>query len=120
MSINSELIRRGNIFMADLDHPKGNELGYRRPVIIIQNNDYIDDCQTVLVAIITSNTLRYSSDSHIQFQCKSSGRIMTIMLEHLRAIDKSRLVRYCATLCDNGMEAIDNALRIITGISEEH
>ena len=119
MFIRQELIRRGNVFMADLDTPAGGELGYRRPVIIIQNNDYIDECPTVLVAVITGRTLRTTSKTHIECQYKSSGQIMTIMLEHLRAIDKSRLVRYCATLCDDGMGAIDKALQLVMGIPED-
>jgi len=120
MFVNREIIKRGNVFMADLDRPTGGELGYRRPVIIIQNNDYIDECPTVLVAVITGRTLRNSSDTHIECQYRSNGQIMTIMLEHLRAIDKSRLVRYCATLCDDGMGAIDKALRLVMGIPEKH
>ncbi len=118
MQINSTLIRRGSVFMADLDKPVGTEPGYRRPVIIIQNNDYIDKFPTILVAVITGKTLRTPSETHIECRSRSNGQIMTIMLEHLRAIDKSRLVRYCATLCDDGMAAVDQALRLITGISE--
>lgn len=118
MSMNSELIRRGNVFMADLDNPTGGELGHRRPVIIIQNNDYIEESPTVLVAIITGRTLRNSSEVHVECQYRSNSQIMTVMLEHIRAIDKSRLIRYCATLCNDGMEVINKALRIITGMSE--
>lgn len=120
MSIKNDLIKRGSIFMADLDRLIGDELGYRRPVVIIQNDELIDESSTVLVAIITGRTLRYSSEAHVEFRYKSNERILTIMLEHLRTIDKSRLVRFCATLCNDGMAAIDQALRFITGISEEH
>lgn len=118
MQINSALIRRGSVFMADLDKPIGAEPGYRRPVIIVQNNDYIDEFPTILVAVITGRTLRNPSETHIECKYRSNEQIMTIMLEHLRAIDKSRLVRYCATLREDGMAAIDQALRLITGISE--
>jgi len=118
MSINNDLIKRGSIFMADLDRPIGDELGYRRPVVIIQNDELIDEAWTVLVAIITGRTLRYSSESHVKFRYKSNERILTIMLEHLRTIDKSRLVRFCATLCDEGMEALNTALRITVGLAE--
>lgn len=118
MSINNELIRRGNILMADLGHPIGDELGYRRPVLVIQNDNYIGNSSTVLVAIISGKTLPSNPETHVELMNKSNGRIMTIMLEHLRAIDKSRIVRYCATLCDDGINAVNNALRIITGIEE--
>lgn len=116
MNINQGLIRRGNVFMADLDSPTGAELGYRRPVIIIQNDNFIENCPTVLVAVITGRTLRNTSETHIECQYGSKGRILNVMLEHLRTIDKSRLVRYCATLCDDGMLAIDHALRTITSV----
>jgi len=118
VNINNDLIRRGSIFMADLDRPIGDELGYRRPVVIIRSNELIDNSSTILVAVITGRTLRYDSEAHVEFRYTSNERPLTIMLEHLRTIDRSRLVRFCATLCDDGMEAVDAALRVVTGFKE--
>jgi mRNA interferase MazF len=49
-------VKRGEIWGASLEDPKGSEPGFRRPVVVVSSNDFNSSkIKTVLVAVITSN-----------------------------------------------------------------
>ena len=49
-------MKRGEIWWASLPEPAGSEPGYRRPVLIIQTNEFNRSAiRTVIVAAVTSN-----------------------------------------------------------------
>lgn len=49
-------MQRGEIWWASLGLPRGSEPGYRRPVVIVQSNEFNRSrINTVIVAVITSN-----------------------------------------------------------------
>ena len=50
------VIQRGEVWWADLGEPRGSELGYRRPVLVVQNDAFNRSrLQTTLVVGLTSN-----------------------------------------------------------------
>ena len=50
------MIKRGELWWADLGEPKGSEPGYRRPVLVIQDNDFNKSkLATVIVLSLTTN-----------------------------------------------------------------
>ena len=96
------LIRRGDIYYADLRPVVGSEQGGVRPVLIIQNDVGNRHSPTVICAAITSlNAARYH-------MVKDS----VILLEQLRTIDKTRLKDRICHLDSDIMKKVGRALQI--------
>lgn len=87
------VMRRGDIYYADLRPVVGSEQGGIRPVLIIQNDIGNKHSPTVICAAITSKMNKAKLPTHIEL---SAGRYdmvkdSVILLEQLRTIDKRRL-----------------------------
>ena len=87
------VIRRGDIFYADLRPVIGSEQGGIRPVLVIQNDIGNRYSPTVIVAAITSRMNKAKLPTHIEIDAARYHIVKdsVILLEQLRTIDKSRL-----------------------------
>ena len=87
------VIKRGDIFYADLRPVVGSEQGGIRPVLIIQNDVGNRHSPTVICAAITSKMNKAKLPTHIEIDASSYGieKDSVILLEQLRTIDKKRL-----------------------------
>ena len=86
------VIKRGDIFYADLRPVVGSEQGGVRPVLIIQNDVGNRHSPTVICAAITSKMNKAKLPTHIEIDASSYGieKDSVILLEQLRTIDKKR------------------------------
>ena len=87
------VIKRGDIFYADLRPVVGSEQGGVRPVLIIQNDTGNKHSPTVICAAITSKMNKAKLPTHVEIDSKRYDMIKdsVILLEQLRTIDKARL-----------------------------
>ena len=87
------MVRRGDIYYADLSPVVGSEQGGMRPVLIVQNDTGNKHSPTVIAAAITSQIGKARLPTHIELHAQSVGlnRDSVILLEQIRTIDKSRL-----------------------------
>ena len=87
------IVRRGDIFFADLSPVVGSEQGGIRPVLIVQNDIGNKYSPTVICAAITSQMNKAKLPTHIEIDASSYGieKDSVILLEQLRTIDKKRL-----------------------------
>ena len=108
------VIRRGDIFYADLRPVIGSEQGGIRPVLIIQNDIGNKHSPTVIVAAITSKMNKAKLPTHIEIDAARYHIVKdsVILLEQLRTIDKSRLRDKVCHLDDGILKKIDSALTI--------
>lgn len=113
------VIKRGDMFYADLSPVVGSEQGGVRPVLVIQNNIGNKYSPTVIVSAITSQLNKSKLPTHIEldseeFGLKSDSIILT---EQIRTIDKSRLKEKIGHINDTQvMSKIDNALGVSFGL----
>ncbi len=112
-------IRRGEVFIADLAPVQGSEQGGVRPCLVIQNDVGNKHSPTVIVAPITSHLKKRNMPTHVTIPdgLGFPARSM-VLLEHIRTIDKSRLVKYMTNLTPDVMEEIDAALAVSIGLSQ--
>lgn len=117
--IMQKIIRRGDMYYADLPLGSGSEQHGSRPVLIIQNNIGNKFSTTVIVAVITSQiTNKAKLPTHYLITAQQGlGRDSLVLLEQIRTIDKARLREYIGTLGSETMSEIDKALAISLGIS---
>ena len=107
-------IKRGDIFLADLEPIKGSEQGGIRPVLIIQNNFSNKNSPVVIVAAVTSTTFEKEYPTNVFIQKKDSNleKDSTVLLNQLRTIDKIRLIKKIGSLDSYLMNKIDRAIKI--------
>ncbi len=108
------VIRRGDIYYADLRPVIGSEQGGIRPVLIIQNDTGNRHSPTVIVAAITSRMTKAKLPTHIKIDKDKCDIIKdsVILLEQLRTIDKQRLKDKVCHLDDEMLKTVDKALCI--------
>ena len=112
------IVKRGDVFFADLSPVVGSEQGGTRPVLIIQNDIGNRFSPTVIIAAITAQIQKAKLPTHVEINAKKYGfeRDSVILLEQLRTIDKSRLTDRITQLDEALMEKVDVALAISLGL----
>lgn len=112
--VNKLVIRRGDIFYADLSPVVGSEQGGIRPVLIIQNNVGNRHSPTVICAAITSKMNKAKLPTHIEISSRDYRIVKNsvILLEQIRTIDKQRLKEYVCHVDGTMMNRVDQAIRI--------
>ena len=108
------IIKRGDIYYADLRPVIGSEQGGVRPVLIIQNDIGNRHSPTVICAAITSRMNKAKLPTHVELNASTSNMVKdsVILLEQLRTIDKKRLKDKVCHLDDQIQKKIDIALKI--------
>ena len=84
------IVKRGDIYYADLSPVVGSEQGGIRPVLVIQNDIGNKYSPTVIAAAITSQINKAKMPTHIELAAKDYGlnKDSVILLEQIRTIDK--------------------------------
>ena len=115
------MVKRGDIYYADLSPVIGSEQGGMRPVLIVQNDTGNRHSPTVIAAAITSQTGKARLPTHIELSGQSVGlnRDSVILLEQIRTIDKSRLRERMGKLDEGTMSEVNNALAVSFGLGGE-
>src|SRR5574344_2442008 len=97
------IVKRGDMFYADLSPVVGSEQGGIRPVLVIQNNMGNKYSPTVIVSAITSQINKNKLPTHIELDSEEFGlkSDSVVLTEQIRTIDKSRLKEKIGHIDDN-------------------
>ncbi len=112
------IVKRGDIFYADLSPVVGSEQGGTRPVLVVQNDVGNKYSPTVIAAAITSKINKAKLPTHIEIDAAQYGlsKDSVILLEQVRTIDKKRLREKIGRLDDVQMIKVNDALSISFGL----
>ena len=112
------IVKRGDIFYADLSPVVGSEQGGTRPVLILQNDTGNRHSPTVIAAAITSQTNKAKLPTHIELSGRAAGltKDSVVLLEQIRTIDKRRLREHMGRLDESMMNRVDNAIAVSFGL----
>ncbi|MCT4619258.1 MAG: type II toxin-antitoxin system PemK/MazF family toxin [Marinisporobacter sp.] len=112
------IVKRGDIFYADLSPVVGSEQGGIRPVLVVQNNIGNKYSPTVIVAAITSQINKAKLPTHIEISASEYGltKDSVVLLEQVRTIDKRRLREKIGHSDDEMMDKVNEALLISFGL----
>lgn len=113
------VIKRGDIFYADLSPVIGSEQGGVRPILIVQNDVGNKYSPTVIAAAITSQINKAKLPTHIEIDSKEYGltKDSVILLEQIRTIDKRRLREKIGHLDSERMKSVNEAIFVSFGLS---
>ena len=110
------VIKRGEIWWAELPEPAGSGPGYRRPLVVVQSNEFnSSNIDTVIAAIITSNIHLASAPGNILLSAKNSilSKKSVINVSQLITVDKSFLTEKVHTLSNKLMVKVDDGIRLV-------
>lgn len=108
-------MQRGEIWWASLPDPSGSGPGYRRPVLIVQSDEFTKSrINTVIVAVITSNTRLAGAPGNVLLRRGTSGlrRGSVVNVSQLITLDKRRLSTRTGNLSSTHMAQVDAGLHL--------
>lgn len=120
------IIKRGDVYYADLSPVVGSEQGGLRPVLIVQNDVGNRYSPTVIAAAITSKMNKANMPTHIDVcrdacalaeDARGLARDSIILLEQIRTIDKRRLKEKIGHLDDTVMSRVNYAIGVSFGLT---
>lgn len=110
---------RGEIWWADLGVPLGSEPGFRRPVLVVQDDPFnASRIQTMIVASITSNVALAEAPGNVFLERAESGlpKDSVVNVSQLATLDKRRLVAKAGSLRRRTTEEVDAGLGLVLGL----
>ena len=113
------VMRRGEVWWASLPAPRGSEPGYRRPIVIVQSDEFNESrISTVIVAILTSNLRLAAAPGNFRLNRRETGlsRDSVLNLSQVLTVDKSFLTERVGTLSVRNMAAMDAGLKLVMGL----
>jgi mRNA interferase MazF len=114
------VIKRGEIWWVDLPEPAGSGPGYRRPVLVVQDDQFNNSLiKTVVVAIISSNTRIAIAKGNVLITPRQSGlsKESVVNISQLLTVDKSLFIERVETLSEAKMEQVNDGLKTILSLS---
>ena len=114
------VIKRGDIYYADLRPVVGSEQGGVRPVLIIQNDTGNKHSPTVICAAITSRMNKAKLPTHVELDSHRCEIVKdsVILLEQIRTIDKKRLKDKVCHIDNDILKRVDRALLVSLELEE--
>ncbi len=110
---------RGEIYWADYGVPFGSEAGFRRPVVIVQDNEFnVKELRTVIAVPLTTNLLLAEACANVFIE-KSSCNLSkdsVAVVSQVGAIDKNRLLEKIGRLSDSDILEINAGLKKILSL----
>lgn len=112
-------MQRGEIWWASLPAPAGSGPGYRRPVLIVQSDEFNkSSIRTTLVAAITSNTRLAAAPGNVQMP-KRTGKLSresVVNISQLLTVDRSLLTECAGRVSPQIMAQVDAGLRLVMSL----
>ena len=111
-------IKRGDIWLANLNPVRGSEQAGTRPVLIFQNNVINTFTTTVLTIPLTTNLRRASLPSCLRIAKGEGGLAQdsVILCHQLRVLDKTRLYSKLGTVSPSTLSAVESCVLFTMGI----
>jgi mRNA interferase MazF len=101
------MVNQYDIYWIDLDPTRGSEIQKTRPCVIISPNEMNNNINTVIIAPLTSKSKKYPTRVKVELD----GREGWIILDQIRCIDKSRLVKRAGLLGQDTVIEIKNIIK---------
>lgn len=113
------VIKRGEIWWADLPEPIGSSPGFPRPVLIVQSNSFNKtNLNTSIVALITTNLDLAEMKGNVLLKKNQSAlpKDSVLNVTQIFTIDKRLLVEYVGAVSERKMEQVEKGLRLVLSL----
>ncbi len=110
------VVRRGEIWWAGLGEPFGSAPGYRRPVVVLQSNEFnASALRTVIVAAVTSNMALAAAPGNVRCSRRDTGlaKVSVVNVSQVATIDKRALLERIGVLPAAKLALVENGVRLV-------
>jgi mRNA interferase MazF len=112
-------MRRGEIWWASLGEPQGSEPGFRRPVLIVQSNEFNESAiRTSICAAMTSNMRLAAAPGNVRVTRRASGlpQDSVVNVAQLITLDKRMLTQKVGRLPAESLRDVDAGIRLVLSL----
>ncbi len=112
-------MHRGEIWWAALGRPFGSAPGYRRPVVVLQTNEFNEShIRTVIVAAIMSNVELAAAPGNVRCSRRDTGltKRSVVNVSQLATIDKRALLERVGMLAAPKLALVEEGVRLVLGL----
>lgn len=111
------MVQRGDVWLVDFGEPIGHEQGYRRPAVVI-SEDQLNHSRAGLAVVLPVTTTRRGLPSHIEIEPGDSGLSETsyAKAEDIKSVSTQRLVRRLGAVTADRLNRAEHALRLLLGL----
>jgi mRNA interferase MazF len=112
-------MRRGEIWWASLGEPHGSAPGFRRPVLVVQSNDFNESAiRTSICAAITSNMRLADAPGNVRVTRRVSGlpHDSVINVSQLITLDKQMLTENAGRLPAQSMRDVEAGIKLVLAL----
>ena len=112
-------MKRGEVWWADLPEPVASEPGFRRPVLILQSDEFNrSHINTVVAVAITSNTKLAAAPGNVSLPRRSVslGRESVVNVSQIVTLDKSFLSQCVGSLPEPKFREVEEGIRLVLGL----
>lgn len=109
------MIQRGEVWWANLDEPRGSEPGFRRPVLVVQNDAFNRSrIATVIAVALTSNLGLIDAPGNVLLPARASGlkKDSVANVSQVVTLDRDSLVKRAGRIDAAAMRDVDQGLRL--------
>lgn len=112
------VIRQGEIWWAELPEPVGSEAGYRRPVLVVQGDEFNrSGIGTVVCVPLTSNLRWADAPGNVLLTARSSGlpRDSVVNVSLILAVDRAQLAERAGVLTGRQLHGVLAGIDVVLG-----
>jgi mRNA interferase MazF len=114
-------VKRGEIYLADLDPARGSEQAGRRPVLVFQNNLVSHFTRTVICIPLTTNLRRAQLPSCLMVPAGEGGlpQDSVVLCHQMRVLDQGRLITRLGQVSDSILAEVERVVTFTLGVRSE-
>jgi mRNA interferase MazF len=112
-------MKRGELWWATLPDPIGSSPGFRRPLVVVQSNDFNESAiRTVICAVVSSNLRLAGAPGNVHVRARASGlgRDSVVNVSQLITVDKRLLSERIGRLAPELLRDVDAGIRLVLGV----
>jgi mRNA interferase MazF len=112
-------VNLGEIWWADLPDPSGSGPGYRRPVVVVQADEFNRSrIQTVVVAAVTSNMRLAAAPGNVALVRPGTGlsREPVVNVSQVLTLDKRALTERAGKITGAKLREVQDGLRLVLAL----
>jgi len=112
-------MQRGEIWWATLRPPKGSEPGYRRPVLVVQGDEFNKSkINTVVIIALTSNLALQAAPGNALLSKRVTRlpKASVANVSQIMTLDKSLLTERVTKVNQSAMKEVDDGLRLVLNV----
>jgi len=114
--MNFQIIKRGDVFYADLPVSEDSVQGGRRPVVVL-SNDIGNAVSPVFICVPMTTKIKRSLPTHVKINKGEQLLDSTVLCEQILTVGKERLGKHMMHLPDSTMRSIENAVHVSLGMA---